>query len=96
MSWRSTARGRFLVSHLDALFEHLPERMDVNQVADLLGVSTKGVYLWLKEGVIPGYQVGRTWIILRDELKDAIASGRNAAVRLPGGDADEQPDDSGA
>lgn len=83
MSRRTNRSGAVLVSHLDALFEGLPERLDVNQVADLLGVSTKGVYVWLKEGVIPGYQVGgRSWLILRDELKDAIAAGRNSALRV--------------
>lgn len=89
MSGRTNRSGAVLVSHLDALFEGLPERLDVNQVADLLGVSTKGVYRWLKEGVIPGYQVGRAWIILRDELKDAIASGRNAGLRLDEDAAEE-------
>lgn len=68
------------MTHLDALFEDLPARLDVQQVADLLGISNKGVYSWLKEGVIPGYQVGRTWIIVRDELKDSIRDGRNSAV----------------
>lgn len=83
MSRRANRSGTVLVSHLDTLFEGLPERLGVNQVAELLGVSTKGVYVWLKEGVIPGYQVGgRSWLILRDELKDAIAAGRNSAIRL--------------
>ena len=76
------------MSHLDALFEGLPERLDVNQVAALLGVSPKGVYRWLKDGVIPGYQLGRTWMILRDELKDAIASGSNEG-KLPVTEDDE-------
>lgn len=69
------------MAHLDSLFEGLPPRLDVNQVAELLGVSTKGVYAWLQSGTIPGYQVGRTWIIVRDELRATLMSGRNAAVR---------------
>lgn len=68
--------------NLEGLFEGLPPRLDVNQVATLLGVSDKAVYSWLKSGVIPGYQVGRTWIILRDDLMDVMVSGGNAAVRL--------------
>lgn len=68
------------MAHLDSLFEDLPPRLDVTQVADLLGVSTKGVYAWLRDGTIPGYQIGRTWFILRDELKATMRQGRNQAA----------------
>jgi len=69
-------------NNLDALFADLPPRLGVDEVAALLGVSDKAVYVWLKNGVIPGYQVAKTWIVLRDDLKDVLVSGGNAAVRL--------------
>jgi excisionase family DNA binding protein len=69
-------------SNLDALFADLPPRLGVDQVAELLGVSDKAVYVWLKNGVMPGYQVAKTWIILRDDLKDVLVAGGNAAVQL--------------
>lgn len=72
-----TTDGLALMTHLDSLFEGLPARLDVDQVAELLGVSTKGVYAWLANGTIPGYQLGRTWFIVRDELKATLLARRN-------------------
>ena len=65
----------------DELFGDLPKKLDVPQVADLLGMTKKGVYQWIHSGTIPAYKLGATWIILRDELRDAIASGSNL-IRL--------------
>lgn len=64
--------------HLDALFADLPERLKVKQVADLLGISTQGVYKWVENGTIPAYKLGGIWFILRDELKEAMREGSNA------------------
>ncbi|GGO94019.1 hypothetical protein GCM10011584_34060 [Nocardioides phosphati] len=64
------------MSHLDKFFENLPERLDVKDVAELLGVSIQGVYAWLRNGTVPGYQIGRSWFILRDELKEVLEAGR--------------------
>lgn len=88
MPMRTGAWGWHLMTHLDEFFDGLPPRLDIKQVATLLGVSDKGVYAWLKEGVIPGYKVGRTWIVLRDELKAVMAAGRNSADTEP---ADTEP-----
>jgi excisionase family DNA binding protein len=70
---------------LDDFFADLPPRLDVPTVAELLGVTTKGVYRWIHTGVIPAYKLGSSWIILRDELRDTLAAGAN--VRLPPGEA---------
>ena len=75
--------------HLDALFADLPEKLKVKQVADLLGISTQVVYKWLENGTIPAYKVGSIWIILRDELKEAIREGSNAFT-----EADENSEES--
>src|SRR4051812_48506566 len=71
-----------LMSRLDELFDGLPMRLDVQDVSKLLGVSTKGVYRWIYDGVIPAYKLGATWLILRDELKDAMAQGSNLATHF--------------
>ena len=42
-------------------------------------MTKPGVYKWLKEGVIPGYKVGSSWFILRDELKETLRAGANVA-----------------
>ena len=72
-----------MTSRLDELFGDLPKKLDVPQVADLLGMTKKGVYQWIHQGTIPAYKLGATWIILRDELRDAIASGSNLTPQLP-------------
>lgn len=64
-------------SGLDALFDGLERTLSVQDTADLLGMTKPGVYKWLKDGVIPGYKVGSTWFILRDELKETLKSGAN-------------------
>ncbi|RUP87612.1 DNA-binding protein [Dermabacter sp. HSID17554] len=38
-------------------------------------MTKPGVYKWLKEGVIPAYKIGSTWLILRDELKETLRAG---------------------
>ncbi len=78
-----------MTSRLDELFGDLPKNLDVPQVADLLGMTKKGVYQWIHQGVIPAYKLGATWFILRDELRDSIASGSNLRQQLP---AALQPD----
>ena len=83
-----------MTSRLDELFGDLPKKLDVPQVADLLGMPKKGVYQWIHQGVIPAYKLGATWIILRDELRDAIASGSNLAHKLPASlQLDEEPEE---
>ena len=66
-----------MTSGLDALFAGLPEMLDVSEVARLLGMTKPGVYKWLRERTIPGYKVGSTWFILRDELKAVLLVGAN-------------------
>ena len=72
-------RVRVLVvtSGLDALFDGKNKTLTVPQVADLLGMTKQGVYNWLRAGVIPGYKVGSSWFILRDELKATFRVGAN-------------------
>jgi len=78
----SVLGSRIAMSHLDDLFADYPEQLNVQQVSEVLGIQRSTVYKWLKEGTIPAYQVGATWVILRDEVKEAVARGRN--LQLPG------------
>jgi excisionase family DNA binding protein len=70
-----------MTSGLDALFEGKDRTLTVPEVADLLGLTKQAVYHWLRDGVIPGYKVGSTWFILRDELKGTLQAGANLNVR---------------
>ena len=83
-----------MTSRLDELFDGLPKRLGVQEVAELLDMTTQGVYKWIHSGTIPAYKLGATWIILRDELRDAIASGSNLAHKLPASlQLDEEPEE---
>lgn len=64
------------MSELDDLFHEYPTRMTVSQLSEVLGVKSTTVYKWLSEGVIPAYRIGSGWLILRDEVKAAIAANR--------------------
>lgn len=58
----------------------LPLRLSVEQVADLLGVQQPIIYRWLRSGEIPAYKVGATWVILRDEVCEALEDRHNQAA----------------
>lgn len=63
---------------LDQLFEQDPPTFGPAEVAERLGTTQKTIYAWLRQGIIPGYKVGTTWLIIRDELKDTLRKGANA------------------
>lgn len=69
---------------LEALFEDYGTWLTVPQVAESLGVSEHGVYKWLREGVVPGYQIGRSWRVLRSELIATVRSSRTGEPITPG------------
>ena|SRR6478735_4389022 len=62
---------------LDALFAGRPETLSVEEVAELFNISKQNAYAWLRDGVIPGYKLGATWRVIRDELKDTMRRGAN-------------------
>ena len=49
----------------------------VRDVAERLDVSSKTVYKWLREGLIPASRLGKSWIISEDALNAALAPGSN-------------------
>lgn len=73
------------VSRLDELFAPYPEHLTVEQLAFVLGVTKQTAYHWLQAGLVPGYRVGRAWVILRDEVRDHLAAGRNVPPATPAG-----------
>ncbi len=76
---RTTARRVLTVTDgIDRLLDGKPVTLSAPEVAELLGVTKQGVYHWLRDGVIPGYKVGTTWFILRDELAETLRKGANA------------------
>ena len=68
------------MSRLDDLFAPYPERLTVEQLAELLGVKLTTAYTWLQKGVVPAYKVGHTWVILRDEVRDHLEARRNISA----------------
>lgn len=61
-----------MADYFDKLFEDAPEVMEASEVADLLRVNVPAIYDGLRERRIPGFKVGKSWRILRDELKDSL------------------------
>ena len=49
----------------------------VRDVAERLDVSSKTVYKWLREGLIPASRLGKSWIISEDALQAALSPGSN-------------------
>lgn len=74
MEWGSALVDR---KYLDALFGAYPERMNVQQLAEALNQSKQTTYKWLQHGVIPAYQIEKTWLISRDEVRDWVWENRN-------------------
>lgn len=62
---------------IDHLFEGCPATISPGDVSIRLGVSTKSVYKYLKDGLIPGYQLGTTWFVITEELKQTLRKGAN-------------------
>ncbi len=65
------------MNHLDELFDGYAEHLSVHELTEILGVARTTVYKWLHEGAIPGYRVGGSWLVLRDEVKESMLAGRN-------------------
>lgn len=87
------------MSRLDDLFAPLPTHLSVEQLGQVLGVTTQTAYRWLQRGYVPGYKVGggdagrQAWVIVRDEVKDHLLANRNSPLQeLPGPDAGDVED----
>lgn len=70
-------RANGTVSDLEALFAPYPEKLTIDQMAAVLGISKKTAYKYLSDGTIPAYKLGNSWIILRDDVKEKLRAGSN-------------------
>ena len=55
------------------------ELLTVKEVAAYLRVSRVTAWRWCQQGIIPAFQIGRSWRIRRDdllELEDSLKNGR--------------------
>ena len=79
--------------YLEGLFAKYPERLAPQDLEGLFGLSRNTVYRWLQNGVIPAYQVEKTWLISRDQVKDWVWENRNTLRKgqAPGGSNEDQP-----
>ncbi len=75
--------GLLAMSHFDDWLDKQPERMSVEQVADLLGVTGRTINNWLNEGRIPGYRTPGSWFVLREELRDYLRANRTRLSDTP-------------
>lgn len=71
------------MTHLDDLFARYPEYLTVPQLCEVLGIGRVTAYKWLNDGTIRAYKVRGAWKILRDDVKDLIASGVNLPHDVP-------------
>ena len=63
---------------LDRLFEGLPERLTVDQLAQVLGLGDRTItYRWLRDCIVPAIKLWKTWLILRDDIKEHLRSQYN-------------------
>lgn len=83
----SYMEGEELVGVLEERFAEYPEHLTPEHLAEILGVRRPTAYQWIRNGVIPAYKVGGSWIIFRDEVMDHLRQSRN--IPSPPTDEDE-------
>lgn len=71
--------GAVIVSKaLDRMFASLPEKLSIDQLTDLLNLSSRTVtYKWLREGNVPAMKIGGSWLILRDDVREHLEASYN-------------------
>lgn len=45
-----------------------PNMLGVPEVAQLLGIEPNTLYIWLRNGKLPGIKVGKSWRILKEDV----------------------------
>jgi len=43
----------------------------------LFGKTRQTIYKWLSQGAIPGHQMGVSWVLYRDELRECLVAASN-------------------
>ena len=65
--------------------------ISVREAADLIGVSQKTVYRWIKDGRVPSYRLGGQHFLERSEVNDLII--REGVRPVPDAVSDDEPDE---
>ncbi len=52
--------------------EPLPRFLTPEEVADLLRVSRRTVYNWLRAGQLPAIRIGKVWRIRREDIDPRV------------------------
>lgn len=47
----------------------------LNETADILQVTVRSIYRWIKDGKIDAFKVGREWRISQEALEAFVATG---------------------
>lgn len=55
--------------------EALPRFLTPEEVADLLRVSRRTVYNWLRSGQLPAIRIGKVWRVRREDIDPQAAQG---------------------
>lgn len=71
------------MSSLDDVFKDLPERLEPSDIAERLGMTKQGVYIWLRDGTIPAYKMGNSWFIFKSDLIATLQKGSNQTRKEP-------------
>ncbi|MBM3714655.1 MAG: helix-turn-helix domain-containing protein [Actinobacteria bacterium] len=83
-------RDAAVTDAIDQLFEHDPPTIGPTEVAARLNTTTRTVYTWLRDGIIPGYKLGTSWFVIVDELKAELRKGAN--IRRSNGPDQSNPE----
>lgn len=67
----------------DAYWASYPPTLTTVQVAKILSVGRVTVFTRLSNGVIPAYQIERSWVIFRDEVRAWLATTNSRAPQTP-------------
>lgn len=51
--------------------------IDINELAEMLGVNRYTAYLYAREGLIPSLRIGRTWRFSPQAVRDQMAAPRD-------------------
>lgn len=73
-----------MTDYLNELFAGYGPILSVSDLTKILGVNSKTVYDYLQSGDLPAYRIGTKWLILRDEVREALrtSSNRTRSLRM--------------
>lgn len=71
-----------MTDYLNELFAGYGPILSVSDLTKILGVNSKTVYDYLQSGDLPAYRIGTKWLILRDEVREALRTSSNRARSL--------------